>query len=294
MLEYQNLLKTVLSEGKLTDNRTATAAHRMTGAMIKFDLQKGFPICTTKKINFQTIATEAVFFIRGYNDKKWLQDRNCPIWNEWCNPEKVPYGHDEETLRLMKEETDLGRVYGVQWRDWGGGYTNTSKSDSSYEYTYNPGIDQLKIAHDTLKKNPNDRRMIVMAWNPSDLQKMALPPCHFGFQFTSDGEYVDLTFFMRSVDCFLGMPFNISSYALILELMAKTVGLKARQLTGMFVDTHIYENHMDQVNLLLSREPYALPRLILPDDTNIFTWEPTQWELQNYQHHAFIKAPVAV
>lgn len=294
MKQYHELLKMVKKEGILQGNRTATAAYRMTGSMIKFDLREGFPICTTKKVNLQTVATELEFFIKGLNDKKWLQDRNCVIWNEWCNPEKVPYGHDEETLKKMREETDLGRVYGVQWRDWGGGSQFVKNSENNYTYSDNVGIDQLKQVYNTLKKNPTDRRMIVMAWNPSELHKMALPPCHFGFMFTSDGEYLDLTFFMRSCDCFLGMPFNISSYALLLELMAKTVGMKARTLCGMFVDTHIYENHMDQVNLQLSREPYELPTLKLPDDVNIFTWESNQWELINYQHHAFIKAPVAV
>jgi thymidylate synthase len=294
MKQYHELIQTVLKEGILQGNRTATAAYRMTGSMIKFDLRKGFPISTTKKVNLQTVATELVFFVRGLSDKKWLQDRKCPIWNEWCNPEKVPYGHDEETLKKMREETDLGRVYGVQWRDWNGGSEFITNPDGSFTYVDHVGIDQLKHVYNTLKTNPTDRRMIVMAWNPSELHKMALPPCHFGFMFTSDGEYLDLTFFMRSVDVFLGMPFNISSYALLLELMAKTVGMKARTLVGMFVDTHIYENHMEQVKLQLSREPYELPTLKLPDDANIFTWEPEQWELINYQHHAFIKAPVAV
>lgn len=296
MKTYLDIVDQVLNEcGELSDNRTEIQTLRTTGTMFKHDMSKGFPLLTTKKINPQTVFTEVEFFIKGLSDKQWLKDRGCNIWNEWCNPLKVAYSHDEETKAKMAEETDLGRIYGVQWRDWGG--SNDVEIDTernSVNIDFKAGIDQLKKAYETLLQNPNDRRMIVMAWNPSDLHQMALPPCHFGFQFTSDGEYLDLTWFMRSVDVFLGMPFNIASYGMLLELMAKTVGMKPRYLVGQFVDTHIYANHLDQIDLQKSREPFPLPELVLPNDVDIFTWESTQWELKNYQHHPFIKAPVAI
>lgn len=294
MKQYFDIIDTVLAENQgLCENRTAVQTIKTTGTMFKHDLGNGFPILTTKKINPQTVFTELEFFIKGMNEKSWLKHRNCHIWDAWCNPQKVPYGHDEATLKSMANEDDLGRIYGVQWRNWGGIF-NKTETDNSIVIQWENGIDQLKNAHDTLLKDPNNRRNIVMAWNPSELSQMALPPCHFGFQFTSDGEYLDLTFFMRSVDTFLGMPFNIASYGMLLALMAKTVGMRARYLVGFFVDTHIYSNHLDQIALQRSREPYALPTLILPDDVNIFEWDATQWKLENYQHHPFIKGDVAV
>lgn len=295
MKKYLDIIDTVLKECYgLTDNRTNVQAIRTTGTMFKHDMGEGFPILTTKKINPQTVFTELEFFIKGLNDKSWLKDRKCHIWDAWCNPLKVPYAHDDDTLSAMANENDLGRIYGVQWRDWGGKKDVTKESDTLIRIKWERGIDQLKNAHDLLKTDPNSRRNIVMAWNPAELHEMALPPCHFGLQFTSDGEYLDLTFFMRSVDTFLGMPFNIASYGMMLELMAKTVGMRARYLVGFFVDTHIYSNHIDQIQLQKTREPYPLPKLILPDDVNIFTWESTQWALENYQHHPFIKGEVAV
>lgn len=294
MKEYLDIISTIRRENAgLNSNRTMVQTIKTTGTMFKHDMGKGFPLITTKKINPQTSFTETEFFIKGISDKQWLKDRKCNIWNGWCNPQKVPYGHDEETQKKMTNENDLGRVYGVQWRDYGGKHTVTDQ-DLSIKIDWSKGIDQLKNAHDKLLSDPNDRRMIVMAWNPTELDQMALPPCHIGFQFTSDGEYLDLTFWMRSVDTFLGMPFNIASYGMILELMAKTVGMRPRYLVGQFVDTHIYSNHLDQIELQMSREPYALPKLILPDDVNIFTWTSDQWELENYQHHPFIKGAVAI
>lgn len=293
-LRYFNIIDQIMEENEgFCDNRTATQTIKTSGASIRHDMRTGFPILTTKKINPQTSFTETEFFIKGLNDKQWLKDRNCKIWNQWANPRKVPYGQDEATLKAMAEENDLGRIYGVQWRDWGGNREITT-SDTSININWAEGIDQLKNVHDKLLQDPNDRRMIVMAWNPSELDQMALPPCHFGFQFTSNGQYLDLCFFMRSVDTFLGMPFNITSYAMILELMAKTVGMYPRFLTGFFVDTHLYVNHLDQIEIQRKREPYPLPKLILPDDVNIFDWEATQWELVNYQHHPFLKGEVAV
>jgi thymidylate synthase len=294
MQKYFDIINTIRKENAgLRTNRTKVQTIKTTGTMFKHDMGDGFPIMTTKKINPQTSFTETEFFIQGIHDKQWLKDHNCNIWNGWCDPRLVPYGHDEETQKRMAETNELGRIYGVQWRDWGGKKDVTDKN-LSIKIDWSQGIDQLKNAHDKLLSDPNDRRMIVMAWNPSELDQMALPPCHIGFMFTSDGEYLDLTFWMRSVDTFLGMPFNITSYGMILELMAKTVGMRPRYLVGQFADTHIYSNHLEQIELQLTREPYPLPKLILPDDVNIFTWTADQWELEGYKHHPFIKGNVAI
>jgi len=294
MQKYFDIIDMILAENEgMTPNRTAVETIKTTGAMFKHDMSTGFPIMTTKKINPQTSFTETEFFIKGIHNKQWLINRNCNIWNGWCDPRLVPYGHDDETIKAMADGTELGRIYGTQWRDWGGTETQTDKY-LSIKIDWTKGIDQLKNAHDTLLSDPNSRRIIVMAWNPSDLDKMALPPCHIGFQFTSNGEYLDLTFWMRSVDTFLGMPFNITSYGMILELMAKTVGMRPRYLVGQFTDTHLYSNHLDQIELQKSRTPFKLPKLILPDDVNIFDWEATQWELEGYEHHPFIKGSVAI
>jgi thymidylate synthase len=299
MKAYHDILRQIIDEGTVSGNRTDTSAIKTTGAMFKHNMQDGFPLLTTKKINPRVVFAELEFFIKGYSDKAWLKERKCNIWNEWCNPLKVPYAHDDETKAKMADENDLGRIYGVQWRNWGGSVTKSmeqmiSHDTWNYRFTDIPGIDQLKNCIDTLKNDPNSRRNIVLAWNPAELAQMALPPCHFGFQITSNGEYVDLTWFQRSVDTFLGLPFNIASYGLLLELIAKTVGMKARFLVGQLVDVHIYENHLTQVNEQLSRDSKKLPTLVLPDDVNIFDWEYTQHEILNYEPHPFIKAPIAV
>lgn len=298
MQVYHDILKQVLDEGIESIDRTGVGTIKTTGAMFKHDVGKGFPLMTTKKINPKTVFAELEFFIKGLRDKSWLKERKCNIWNDWCNPQKIPYAHDDETKRKMAEENDLGRVYGVQWRDWGGksewSSEQVSDSTSYHKLEDDKGIDQLKNAVEKLKNDPNCRRNIVMAWNPSELNQMGLPPCHFGFQLTSNGEYLDLTWFQRSVDTFLGLPFNIASYAMLLELIAKTVGLRARYVVGMLVDVHIYSNHMEQVNTQLSRTPKELPKLRLPDDVDVFNWQYDQYEIIGYDPDPFIKAPIAV
>lgn len=293
MKAYHDILRQVLEEGTVSEDRTGTGTIKTTGAMFKHNMQDGFPLLTTKKINPKTVFVELEFFIKGLTDKKWLKDRGCNIWNQWCNPQKVAYGHDEETKKQMAEENDLGLVYGYQWRNFGG-LREEKHTDNSVVISSNVGVDQLKNVIETLKTNPTDRRMIVMAWNPMHLNQMALPPCHFGFQFTSDGEYLDLTWFQRSVDTFLGLPFNIASYGMLLELVAATVGMKSRYLVGQLVDVHIYSNHLTQVNTQLSRTHRDLPKLILPKNLDIFNWEYEQYELVGYDPHPFIKAPIAI
>jgi len=260
--------------------------------MFEHNMQDGFPLLTTKKMGLKNICAELEFFIKGLRSKKWLHERNCHIWDEWANPvvvdEKVKNIEKERNIKLTKEEIlkiqfeedDLGPVYGVIWRDW--------NQDGK--------IDQLKNVINKLKENPFDRRMIVSAWNPSFMHMQALPPCHYGFQILSDGEYIDLLWNQRSVDTFLGLPYNIASYAMLLLLIAKETNLKPGKLIGFLADVHIYENHLEQVKIQIEREPYPLPTVVIPDDIwdGIFNWQYTDFVLENYQHHAKLTGEVAV
>jgi len=227
---------------------------------------------------FKVIAVELEFFIRGLRDKRWLQERGCHIWNEWCSPQKVPYGTDEETKAKMLAESDLGRVYGVQWRDFS-------------------GVDQLANVINKLHTNPSDRRMIVSAWNPAELDQMALPPCHLMFQVICTGENFDtinLNYYQRSVDTCLGLPFNIASYALLLELLAAETGKKAGKLCAMLGDVHIYENHIETAKEQLKREPLQLPTLELPGFKEFFDWDYTQRKLIGYKSHDKLNFEIAI
>lgn len=286
-LQYLEALKTIKSKGIFESDRTGTGTWRYPGITMRFDLNEGFPILTTKKILFYPMTVELLWFLQGRNDLKWLQERNCNIWNSW---------HDEDYT--------IGRGYGVQWRNWSKGPVHH--------------VDQLKEAIDTLKTNPQSRRIIVSAWNVAELNKMALPPCHFAHQYIAIDGTLHMMMHQRSGDFFLGVPFNISSYALLLHIIAKETGLKVGTLTHTIGDAHIYSNHMDQVEEQLSRTPKSPPDLVL--SKNIFPepWEDTNeergflWWLKNkcpeisldeikqliklegYESHSFIKAPVAV
>lgn len=291
MKAYLDIIKKIQEYGTWTGNRTGVRTQRLSGTMFEHDMREGFPLPTTKKVNLQTVATEVVFFARGLTDKQWLKDRNCKIWNQWCSPTIVPYGNDEETKAKMEAENDLGPIYGYQWRRFGLEY---SEYLDGVDYKFpNPG-DQLKTIIERLKTNPLDRRMIVSAWNPLQISEMALPPCHVLFELLSDGENLDLLWFQRSCDMFLGVPFNIASYGLLLSLIAKTVGMTPRRLVGFLGDSHIYENHQDQITEQLSRETRELPKLELPEGLDILTWEPENYKLHDYNPHGFIKAPIAV
>jgi len=253
-----------------------------TGYMFEHNMFNGFPLLTTKKMGMKMIAAELEFFIKGLSSKSWLQERNCSIWDEWCNPQKVSDRTDHEA---MKEEDDLGRIYGVQWRSW-----------RTFGAMGNSKIDQFKNVLETLKNDPTSRRMIVSAWNPADLDSMALPPCHYGFQLLSDGHKVDLLWNQRSVDVGLGLPYNIASYALLLKLIARHVGMQEGKLIGFLADTHIYENHVPQLKEQITREEYSLPDLeITNESTDIFDWEYTDIKLSsNYKSHPPIKMEVAI
>ncbi len=287
---YLGILNRIMSEGEWKQNRTGVRTFAIAGAIFEHDMRNGFPLLTTKKMPFRVIASELEFFIKGLTDKKWLQERNNHIWDEWANPSVAPYGHSSEDKKRMLEERDLGPVYGFQWRHFNGEY-------SGYEARHDgKGVDQLAMLVEKLKTDPSDRRMIVSAWNPQQLGIMALPPCHYGFQVTVIGGRLNLLWNQRSVDTMLGLPFNIASYALLLHLLAKESGLKEGRLVGFLGDVHIYENAMDGAMEELGRDPeqYALPSIRTDSFRSIFEWKYTDTVLESYQSYPAIKLDIAV
>lgn len=289
MKKYLDIVRKILDEGVVKDDRTGTGTIAIAGAMFEHDMSEGFPLITTKSVPFRLVASELEFFIKGLSDKQWLIERNNHIWDEWCSPKKVEYGHDEETKQKMLQERELGPIYGYQWRNFGGKYADHATCEVDGK-----GIDQLKILVDRLKNNPSDRRMIVSAWNPTQLKDMALPPCHYGFQVTVIAGKLNLLWNQRSVDVALGLPFNIASYALLLHLLAKEAGLQEGKLIGFLGDTHIYKNHVAGLQEQLLREPKALPTIQTKDFSSIFDWEYTDSKILEYEHHPRIKFDIAV
>ena len=264
---YLDLLEQVRSQGAEKGDRTGTGTRSVFGAQIRFDLSRGFPLLTTKKVHWKSIAYELLWFLRGDSNAKWLQDRGVTIWNEWAKP-----------------DGDLGPVYGVQWRSW-------PKREEDGGGT----IDQIANVIDMLKRDPNSRRIIVSAWNVADLPKMALMPCHAFFQFyVADGK-LSCQLYQRSADLFLGVPFNIASYALLTHMIAQQCDLDVGDFIWTGGDCHIYDNHREQVATQLSRTPMPPPKLIIKrNPASIFEYAFDDFEIANYQSHPAIKAPVAV
>ena len=264
MKQYLDLLRHVLDNGISKSDRTGTGTTNIFGYQMRFNLEDGFPLLTTKKLHLKSIIHELLWFLNGDTNVKYLQDNGVRIWNEWAD-----------------ENGDLGHIYGYQWRSWP---------------DYNGGhIDQIKEAVETIKHNPDSRRIIVSAWNVADLPSMHLPPCHAFFQFyVADGR-LSLQLYQRSADIFLGVPFNIASYALLLQMMAQVTGLKAGDFVHTLGDAHIYNNHMEQVKLQLSREPRALPQMeINRQIDNIFDFHYDDFKLTGYDPHPHIPGVVAV
>ncbi len=290
MEEYLKIVNRILTEGEWKDNRTGVKTLAIAGALFEHDMAKGFPLLTTKKVPFKNISSELEFFIKGLTDKRWLQERNNHIWDEWANPQKAPYGHTDESKKRMLSEADLGPIYGFQWRHFNAEYDNY---DTNYE---GKGVDQLTKIVEKLKTDPMDRRMVVSAWNPQQIGQMGLPPCHYCFQVTVIGGKLNLLWNQRSVDTMLGLPFNIASYALLLHLLAKEANLKEGKLVGFLADVHIYENHIDGAKEQLSRDPtkYKLPQIRTESFTNIFKWESTATKIENYESYPTIKFDIAV
>jgi len=288
MKAYLDIVRKILDEGTLKPNRTGIDTIAIPGVIFEHDMSEGFPLLTTKTVPLRLVASELEFFIKGITDKQWLQDRNNHIWDEWCSPDKVPYGHDEETKAKMMAERELGPIYGWQWRNFGAKYVAYNQPPEGQ------GVDQLVNVVNKLKTNPSDRRMIVSAWNPVDFHRMALPPCHYSWQVTVINDKLNLMYSIRSNDIGLGKGFNIASYGLLLHLLCKETGFKEGKLTGFVGDAHIYVNHINALKEQLTREPYPLPQIVTENFTSIFDWKYTDTKVENYKHHPRIKMEIAV
>ena len=274
MKNYLDALQKIMDEGINKPNRTGVATKALFGVPLRFKMSDGFPAMTTKKLAFEAVKAELIWFLSGSSDVKELQKLGCKIWD--ANAE-APYWKPK-----AKFDGDLGRVYGVQWRKW-----KSPHSDAP--------IDQIANAIKKIKENPEDRRIIVSAWNPAEIDMMALPPCHLLFQFFVADKKLSLMMYQRSCDMFLGVPFNIASYSLLLSMIAQITGLEADECILILADTHIYENHFDQVKEQLSRQPMALPKLWLnPLIKNIDDFKMEDIKLVDYKYHPPIKAPMAV
>jgi thymidylate synthase len=264
MEQYHQLLRHILDNGTQKTDRTGVGTISVFGYQMRFDLSKGFPLVTTKKLHLKSIIYELLWFLNGDTNIKYLKDHGVSIWDEWAD-----------------ENGDLGPVYGYQWRSWPG--RNGEK------------IDQITKLVDQLKKKPDSRRHIVTAWNPADVDQMALPPCHAMFQFYVAEGKLSCQLYQRSCDTFLGLPFNIASYALLVHMIAQQCGYEPGDFVWTGGDVHIYSNHIDQVNLQLTRQPYPLPSLsIRRHPASIFEYQFEDFEIINYQAHPGIKAPIAV
>jgi thymidylate synthase len=265
MRAYLDLLRDVLEHGERRTDRTGTGTISRFGAQTRYDLREGFPLVTTKKVLFPAVVRELLWFLRGSTNINDDLTQHTPIWDAWADP-----------------DGELGPIYGYQWRHWGG------KAEGP-----TPGIDQITRAIDTIKHDPTSRRIIVSAWNVADIPKMRLPPCHALFQFYVNDTWLDCQLYQRSADLALGVPFNIASYALLMSMIAQECQLAPRHFVHTLGDAHIYANHVEGVKLQLAREPHPLPKLVLAaKPTLALTFEDIQ--LDGYQHHAFIKFPVAV
>jgi len=288
MKAYLDIVKKILDEGIVKKDRTGVGTIAVAGVKFSHDMSDGFPLLTTKSVPLRLVSSELEFFLKGLSDKKWLQERDNHIWDEWCSPSIVPYAHDEETKKKMLLERDLGPIYGWQWRHFGASY-------EGYDKDYNgKGVDQVKRVVNLLKTNPDDRQMLVLAWNPVDISKVIPPFCHYGFQVTVLDGKLNLMWNQRSVDVALGLPFNIASYGLLLHLLAKETGFKEGRLVGFLGDTHIYTNHVDGLKEQLSREPKKLCAIKTDNFKSIFEWKYTDSEVIGYEHHPRIKFEIAV
>lgn len=264
MKQYLSLLERVLAEGVKKEDRTGTGTLSVFGHQMRFDMSEGFPLLTTKKTHLKSIIYELLWFLKGDTNAKYLQDHGVRIWNEWAD-----------------SNGDLGHIYGYQWRSWP---------------DYKGGsIDQISEAVHAIKHNPDSRRIIVSAWNVGDIENMNLPPCHAFFQFYVANGKLSLQLYQRSADIFLGVPFNIASYALLLQMMAQVTGLQTGDFVHTLGDAHIYSNHLEQVKLQLTREPRKLPRMLLnPEVNSIFDFKFEDFELVGYDPHPHIKGEVSI
>ncbi|GLB57872.1 thymidylate synthase [Cytobacillus sp. NCCP-133] len=264
MKQYLDLCKHVLEKGTKKEDRTGTGTISTFGYQMRFDLREGFPLITTKKLHLRSIIHELLWFLNGDTNVKYLQENGVRIWNEWAD-----------------DKGDLGPIYGHQWRSWTGADGNT--------------VDQISSLIEQIKTNPDSRRLIVNAWNAGEIDKMALPPCHCMFQFYVAEGKLSCQLYQRSADVFLGVPFNIASYALLTMMVAQVCDLELGEFVHTFGDVHIYQNHIEQVNLQLSREPKPLPKMVINSEVkDIFSFKYNDFQLEGYESHPHIKGVVSV
>ena len=264
MNQYENFMRYVYTHGVDKSDRTGTGTRSLFGHQMRFNLQEGFPLITTKKLHTRSIFLELLWFLRGDSNVKWLQERGVSIWDEWA-----------------QADGELGPVYGVQWRSW-------PTPDGQH-------IDQISQVLEQIRQTPDSRRLIVSAWNVADIKNMALPPCHAFFQFYVAQGKLSCQLYQRSADIFLGVPFNIASYALLTHMVAQQCDLEVGDFIWTGGDCHLYSNHFDQVELQLSREPFAYPKLIIQrKPASLFDYQFEDFVIEDYEHHPHIKAPVAV
>ncbi|AWV85396.1 thymidylate synthase [Acinetobacter radioresistens] len=280
MRQYLDLLQHILEHGGDKGDRTGTGTRSVFGHQMRFDLSKGFPLLTTKKVHFRSIVVELLWFLKGDTNVKYLQDNKVTIWDEWATA--------EQTARFGRPAGELGPVYGHQWRNFGA----TQNKDGSYQQN---GFDQISWLINEIKTNPNSRRLIVSGWNPKEASQVALPPCHTLFQFFVQNGKLSCQLYQRSADVFLGVPFNIASYALLTHMIAQVCDLQVGDFVWTGGDTHLYANHFEQARLQLDRDPLELCQLKLnPEVKSIFDFKFEDIEIINYHSHPAIKAPVAV
>jgi thymidylate synthase len=280
MKQYLDLMRHIRDNGTFKGDRTGTGTYSVFAHQMRFNLADGFPLLTTKKVHLKSIIHELLWFLSGDTNVKYLQDHGVSIWNEWATA--------EQCARFGRTEGELGAVYGHQWRNFGA----TQNADGSFSAD---GFDQIKTLIHDIKHNPNSRRLIVSGWNPAEANQVALPPCHTLFQFYVANGKLSCQLYQRSADVFLGVPFNIASYALLTMMIAQVCDLGLGDFVWTGGDCHLYSNHLEQTDLQLSREPLPLATMRLnPDVKDIFSFTFEDFTLENYQSHAAIKAPVAV
>ncbi len=280
MRAYLDLLRNVLENGATREDRTGTGTRSLFGYQLRVDLRDGFPLLTTKKVHLKSIIHELLWFVSGQTHVSHLQEVGVSIWDEWATA--------EQTARFGRKEGDLGPVYGHQWRNFGA----TERADGSYE---SDGFDQLSYVLEQIRDNPDSRRLIISGWNPLEAERVALPPCHTLFQFYVSEGRLSCQLYQRSADVFLGVPFNIASYALLTMMIASVSDLEPGDFIHTFGDVHLYSNHVDQARLQLSRRPRPLPTMIIdPSVRSLFDFRYQHFQLKDYLPHAAIKAPVAV
>jgi len=280
MRAYLDLLRNVLENGATREDRTGTGTRSLFGYQLRIDLRDGFPLLTTKKVHLKSIIHELLWFVSGQTHVSHLQEVGVSIWDEWATA--------EQTARFGRKEGDLGPVYGHQWRNFGA----TERADGSYE---SDGFDQLSYVLEQIRDNPDSRRLIISGWNPLEAERVALPPCHTLFQFYVSEGRLSCQLYQRSADVFLGVPFNIASYALLTMMIASVSDLEPGDFIHTFGDVHLYSNHVDQARLQLSRRPRPLPTMIIdPSVRSLFDFRYQHFQLKDYLPHAAIKAPVAV